>query len=163
MFALRANERLMQGNGGRCRAHPTTLFLANFSTRWPCRILSRVSLPEGFSYTGTAHRRRVHGVVDVGEDGQQVVDLECVDGRSNLLDSEFGFSGVGKSREGAWKAEVKKHPGRGMAMAEGGCDDVKKRVVVIAGPTAVGKTRLALAVAKRLGGEIISADSVQVS
>jgi tRNA dimethylallyltransferase len=34
--------------------------------------------------------------------------------------------------------------------------------VVIAGPTAVGKTRVALALAKRLGGEIVSADSVQV-
>lgn len=39
----------------------------------------------------------------------------------------------------------------------------KRRVVIIAGPTAVGKTRLALALAKRLGGEIISADSVQVA
>ncbi len=39
----------------------------------------------------------------------------------------------------------------------------KGRVVVIAGPTAVGKTRVALALAKRLGGEIVSADSVQVS
>jgi len=38
----------------------------------------------------------------------------------------------------------------------------KGRVVVIAGPTAVGKTRVALALAKRLGGEIVSADSVQV-
>lgn len=39
----------------------------------------------------------------------------------------------------------------------------KARVIVIAGPTAVGKTRVALALAKQLGGEIISADSVQVS
>jgi tRNA dimethylallyltransferase len=39
----------------------------------------------------------------------------------------------------------------------------KGRVVVIAGPTAVGKTRVALALAKRLGGEIVSADSVQVT
>ncbi|CAK9875997.1 unnamed protein product [Sphagnum jensenii] len=38
----------------------------------------------------------------------------------------------------------------------------KARVIVIAGPTAVGKTRVALALAKQLGGEIISADSVQV-
>ncbi|CAK9277556.1 unnamed protein product [Sphagnum jensenii] len=36
------------------------------------------------------------------------------------------------------------------------------RVIVIAGPTAVGKTRVALALAKQVGGEIISADSVQV-
>jgi tRNA dimethylallyltransferase len=38
----------------------------------------------------------------------------------------------------------------------------KARVIVIAGPTAVGKTRVALALAKQLGGEIIGADSVQV-
>ena len=30
------------------------------------------------------------------------------------------------------------------------------------GPTAVGKTRVSLALAERLNGEIISADSVQV-
>nr|XP_024377380.1 tRNA dimethylallyltransferase 9-like isoform X3 [Physcomitrium patens] len=38
----------------------------------------------------------------------------------------------------------------------------KGRVVVIAGPTAVGKSRIAIALAKQLGGEIISADSIQV-
>jgi polynucleotide 5'-kinase involved in rRNA processing len=38
----------------------------------------------------------------------------------------------------------------------------KSRVVVIAGPTAVGKSRVAIALAKELGGEIISADSIQV-
>ena len=36
------------------------------------------------------------------------------------------------------------------------------RLLVIAGPTAAGKSRLALAVCERVGGEIISADSVQV-
>ena len=36
------------------------------------------------------------------------------------------------------------------------------KVVVLAGPTAVGKTQLSLALAKRLNGEIISADSIQV-
>jgi tRNA dimethylallyltransferase len=35
-------------------------------------------------------------------------------------------------------------------------------VLVIAGPTASGKTRLAIEVAERLGGEIVSADSQQV-
>jgi tRNA dimethylallyltransferase len=35
-------------------------------------------------------------------------------------------------------------------------------VIVISGPTGAGKSRLALEVAKRLGGEIISADSVQI-
>ena len=38
----------------------------------------------------------------------------------------------------------------------------KKKVIVIAGPTAVGKTKHSLAVAEALGGEIISADSIQV-
>lgn len=38
----------------------------------------------------------------------------------------------------------------------------KGRVVVIAGPTAVGKSRVAIALAKLLDGEIISADSIQV-
>lgn len=38
----------------------------------------------------------------------------------------------------------------------------KPKVIVISGPTGVGKSRLALQLAKRLGGEIISADSVQV-
>jgi tRNA dimethylallyltransferase len=38
----------------------------------------------------------------------------------------------------------------------------KNRVIVITGPTGVGKTDLSIEVAKILGGEIISADSVQV-
>ncbi|MEG1847268.1 MAG: tRNA (adenosine(37)-N6)-dimethylallyltransferase MiaA [Lachnospiraceae bacterium] len=35
-------------------------------------------------------------------------------------------------------------------------------LVIIAGPTAVGKTQLSIALAKAIGGEIISADSMQV-
>lgn len=38
----------------------------------------------------------------------------------------------------------------------------KTLVVVIAGPTASGKTSLAIEIAKRLGGEIVSADSMQI-
>ncbi len=38
----------------------------------------------------------------------------------------------------------------------------KKKVMIISGPTAVGKSRVALMVAKAISGEIISADSVQV-
>jgi tRNA dimethylallyltransferase len=38
----------------------------------------------------------------------------------------------------------------------------KPRVIVLAGPTAVGKSELALELAKILGGEIVSADSMQV-
>lgn len=38
----------------------------------------------------------------------------------------------------------------------------KKKIIVIAGPTAVGKTQLSFVIAKAIGGEIISADSMQV-
>lgn len=38
----------------------------------------------------------------------------------------------------------------------------KKRVLVLAGPTASGKTDLSLALAQAIGGEILSADSMQV-
>ena len=37
----------------------------------------------------------------------------------------------------------------------------KKKIIVIVGPTASGKTRLAIKLAKRIKGEIISADSMQ--
>ena len=35
-------------------------------------------------------------------------------------------------------------------------------VIVITGPTAVGKTKLSVEIAKRINGEIINADSTQV-
>ena len=38
----------------------------------------------------------------------------------------------------------------------------KPRVIFIVGPTACGKTTLAIEIAKRMRGEIISADSMQV-
>lgn len=38
----------------------------------------------------------------------------------------------------------------------------KAQVIIITGPTAVGKSAISLATAKRLGGEIISADSMQI-
>lgn len=38
----------------------------------------------------------------------------------------------------------------------------RKKVIVIAGPTAVGKTEISVEIAKALGGEVISADSMQV-
>ncbi len=38
----------------------------------------------------------------------------------------------------------------------------KKRVIVIAGPTASGKTSLSILLAQAIGGEIVSADSMQV-
>ena len=38
----------------------------------------------------------------------------------------------------------------------------KKPLIVLAGPTAVGKTKLSVSLAKAVNGEIISADSMQV-
>jgi tRNA dimethylallyltransferase len=37
-----------------------------------------------------------------------------------------------------------------------------QKVIVIVGPTASGKTKLSIELAKRLNGEIISADSMQI-
>lgn len=38
----------------------------------------------------------------------------------------------------------------------------KSPMIILSGPTAVGKTKLSIALAKAIGGEIISADSCQV-
>ena len=38
----------------------------------------------------------------------------------------------------------------------------KKPLIILTGPTAAGKTNLSIALAKKIGGEIISADSMQV-
>lgn len=38
----------------------------------------------------------------------------------------------------------------------------KKKLIILTGPTAVGKTALSIGLAKEIGGEIISADSMQV-
>ena len=38
----------------------------------------------------------------------------------------------------------------------------KRKLVILTGPTAVGKTKLSIELAKKIGGEIISADSAQV-
>lgn len=39
---------------------------------------------------------------------------------------------------------------------------MKEPLVILTGPTAAGKTKLSIALAKAIGGEIISADSMQV-
>ena len=39
---------------------------------------------------------------------------------------------------------------------------MKEKILVIAGPTAVGKTDLSIKLAKELNGEIISTDSMQI-
>ena len=41
-------------------------------------------------------------------------------------------------------------------------DNSKRKIVVIAGPTGVGKSEIAVKVAEQISGEIISADSVQI-
>lgn len=38
----------------------------------------------------------------------------------------------------------------------------RKPLIVLTGPTAVGKTELSVKLARRIGGEILSADSMQV-
>ena len=38
----------------------------------------------------------------------------------------------------------------------------KKKLIILTGPTAVGKTKLSLELAKKVGGEIISAESMQI-
>ena len=39
---------------------------------------------------------------------------------------------------------------------------MKKPLIILTGPTAVGKTKASIGLAKAVGGEIISADSMQV-
>ena len=39
---------------------------------------------------------------------------------------------------------------------------MKQPLIVLTGPTAVGKTALSIRLAKAIGGEIVSADSMQV-
>ncbi len=41
-------------------------------------------------------------------------------------------------------------------------DEMKKKIIAVAGPTASGKTALSIALAKKIGGEIISCDSMQI-
>ena len=38
----------------------------------------------------------------------------------------------------------------------------KQKLIILTGPTAVGKSNLSIKLAKTIGGEIISADSMQV-
>ena len=40
--------------------------------------------------------------------------------------------------------------------------DLKSKIILISGPTASGKSKAALKIAKKLNGEIINADSMQV-
>ena len=39
---------------------------------------------------------------------------------------------------------------------------MKKPIIILTGPTAVGKTKASIELAQKIGGEIISADSMQI-
>ena len=39
---------------------------------------------------------------------------------------------------------------------------MKRKIVILTGPTAVGKSDLAVKLAKRFSGEVVSADSMQI-
>ena len=39
---------------------------------------------------------------------------------------------------------------------------MKQKIIAIVGPTAVGKSKMAVMLAKKFDGEIISADSIQI-
>lgn len=41
-------------------------------------------------------------------------------------------------------------------------NNLQKKIILIAGPTASGKSKLAISIAKKINGEIINADSMQV-
>ncbi|KAF0902203.1 hypothetical protein E2562_014443 [Oryza meyeriana var. granulata] len=70
----------------------------------------------------------------------------------------------GCRRRAVWKSTwfSSSHHHHSAAASLPPCATTKNKVIVISGPTGSGKTRLALDLAKRLAGEIISADSVQV-
>ena len=40
--------------------------------------------------------------------------------------------------------------------------DIKSKIILVSGPTASGKSKFALKLAKKIGGEIINADSMQI-
>ena len=40
--------------------------------------------------------------------------------------------------------------------------DIQSKIILISGPTASGKSNLAIKIAKKINGEIINADSMQV-
>jgi len=40
--------------------------------------------------------------------------------------------------------------------------DIKSKIILISGPTASGKSNFAIKVAKKVNGEIINADSMQI-
>ena len=39
---------------------------------------------------------------------------------------------------------------------------MKKPIIILTGPTAVGKTKASIELAQKIGGEVISADSMQI-
>lgn len=91
--------------------------------------------------------------VAVGDSGRQTGVLQTEDGETTSKSQAQNRFEFHTGRLGNVDRSTTKVTGKGMQ---------KERVVVISGPTAVGKSRIAIALAKQLGGEIISADSIQV-
>lgn len=108
-----------------------------------------------FFWGGGAAKLSVRAKVALGESGRQAPLLLDAGGESAGLET----SGVGCLEF----AERVENVDRSPTKAAGLGTKHKGRVVVIAGPTAVGKSRVAIALAKQVGGEIISADSIQVA
>ncbi|XP_018731502.2 tRNA dimethylallyltransferase 9 isoform X2 [Eucalyptus grandis] len=67
-----------------------------------------------------------------------------------------------RSTRSRWPPRRRSSSAAGAAACFASSAGAKQKVIVISGPTGAGKSRLALELAKRLNGEIISADSVQV-
>lgn len=66
---------------------------------------------------------------------------------NTLFDNTSGQSAISPREKGAYAPYA---------------DRKRKKVLIISGPTATGKTQLSVVLAKALGGQIISADSVQI-
>ena len=79
--------------------------------------------------------------------------------RASALSSSSRLQQAQAMASGGGNAAIAEAADRGAASPQPGA---KPKVIVVTGPTAVGKTKIGLEIAKRLGGEVISADSVQV-
>ena len=111
-------------------------------------------LPEGNGKQWAGEALGVRAKVAVGSESGRQAPL--------LLSESNGEGKSAKSAAGGGVGCLELAPGRVENVDRSRTKVAKGRVVVIAGPTAAGKSRVAIALAKQLGGEIISADSIQV-
>lgn len=98
-------------------------------------------------------RLRVEAKVAVGDSGRQ----------ARLLTEGVGVGVEATTKKNVLEFATGRLPDNVDRSTSNKVGTQKRRVVVIAGPTAVGKSRVAIALAKDIGGEIISADSIQVA